>query len=219
MWPHDLGIPPFDVRQALLSLHRPPAVVVRGSRASAGEYAALLAGSRACLVPRGAGLHSYRLAEAVSCGCVPLVLSDGWVMPFEVSDSTPGAAGGRGATSDREADAPIVRLVPSWPGSRVERVPLAGPPPADVLATAANATWSPVRHDSRLRPRDRPGVDVTVGPYYLRLAERDWWAAPQVAAWAERSGELLRLRRRLPVAWQSLFREPVWSGLRALGAG
>jgi hypothetical protein len=46
-------------------------------------YERLLANSNFAFVPRGDALFSYRLAEAMSFGCIPIILSDGWVLPFD----------------------------------------------------------------------------------------------------------------------------------------
>jgi hypothetical protein len=34
-------------------------------------------------IPRGDALFSYRLLEAMSFGCIPIILSDNWVLPFD----------------------------------------------------------------------------------------------------------------------------------------
>jgi hypothetical protein len=47
------------------------------------RYAALMLESQFSFVPRGDTLFSYRLLEAVSFGCIPVILSDGWVLPFD----------------------------------------------------------------------------------------------------------------------------------------
>lgn len=47
------------------------------------SYADLMARSLFAFVPRGDALFSYRLLEALAFGCIPVVLSDGWVLPFD----------------------------------------------------------------------------------------------------------------------------------------
>lgn len=42
----------------------------------------LHASSRFALCPRGDAVYSFRMAEALSCGAVPVIIGDGWVLPF-----------------------------------------------------------------------------------------------------------------------------------------
>ena len=48
-------------------------------------YSQLLEQSIFAFVPRGDCMFSYRLAEVLSFGCIPVILSDGWVLPFDRS--------------------------------------------------------------------------------------------------------------------------------------
>jgi hypothetical protein len=49
------------------------------------DYIDLLSKTIFALVPRGDSLFSYRLLEVMSCGCIPVIISDGWILPFDRS--------------------------------------------------------------------------------------------------------------------------------------
>jgi hypothetical protein len=81
-------------RRALVSLHGKDGIICQEAGGHVGQidadagrldagYAALMQASEFAFVPRGDSLFSYRFLEAVSYSAIPVVLSDGWVLPFD----------------------------------------------------------------------------------------------------------------------------------------
>lgn len=89
------GAASHPCRDALARLHDGRNVVVElVRRAYSGRvdattgavddpYVRLLASSVFAFVPRGDAHFSYRLTEVMAFGCIPIVVSDDWVLPFD----------------------------------------------------------------------------------------------------------------------------------------
>jgi hypothetical protein len=90
------GAASHPVRQVLAQLHDGKDLIIKlvepggyfgridkESGATDSQYETLLDRSVFAFVPRGDALFSYRLLETMGRGAIPVILSDGWVLPFD----------------------------------------------------------------------------------------------------------------------------------------
>lgn len=73
------------VRESLATLHNESAgiLILDSSEQNAGyDFDDLISSSKFTLVVRGDVEYSYRFTEAVCSGSVPIIIADGWVLPF-----------------------------------------------------------------------------------------------------------------------------------------
>ncbi len=79
------------VRRRFAELHDPAAGIIildsTSAEASAYDYYDLMFNTTFALVPRGDVEFSYRFAEAVCSGSIPVLIADGWVPPFSGLDN------------------------------------------------------------------------------------------------------------------------------------
>lgn len=80
------GIESHPVRKELHKLHDGKKVIInllkKNEKHNQEKYINLLKESSFSLVPRGDCRFSYRLAEAMAAGSIPVIFSDGWQLPF-----------------------------------------------------------------------------------------------------------------------------------------
>jgi len=92
------GVESHPCRRALAELHNGTSIVVElvdrtnhfgkldaESQIADPAYVELLNSTIFAFVPRGDAEFSYRLLEVMSFGCIPIILSDGLVLPFDRS--------------------------------------------------------------------------------------------------------------------------------------
>ncbi|XP_050417869.1 exostosin-2 [Patella vulgata] len=82
------------------------------------NYPHVLQNSTFCLVLRGSRLGQPALSDAMQAGCIPVVVADGYVMPFsEVLDWT------RAAVEVREDDlADIIKIIKTYSPERIQQM-------------------------------------------------------------------------------------------------
>lgn len=125
------GAPSHPVRKALAALDDgarirvelvDPANHAGRIDAAAGrtdaDYEALIDRSVFSFVPRGDALFSYRLLEVMARGSIPVILSDGWVLPFDRSVDWPSFS----VSVHQEAVPEIPRLLAAFTPDEIDRL-------------------------------------------------------------------------------------------------
>ena len=84
----------FEIRQRIIDLFQDRkdsiihAVDTVKDFVSLEEVAQVMGKSKFCLIPRGRSAWTTRFYDAWSAGCVPVVISDYWVLPFNLSSTS-----------------------------------------------------------------------------------------------------------------------------------
>eukprot|EP01104_Vermistella_antarctica_P001302 TRINITY_DN11354_c0_g1_i1.p1 TRINITY_DN11354_c0_g1~~TRINITY_DN11354_c0_g1_i1.p1 ORF type:complete len:443 (-),score=53.80 TRINITY_DN11354_c0_g1_i1:104-1432(-) len=69
-------------RRLIQKVHNGKDIIAVHAKDPRYDFKSTMADTQFALVPRGNGLHTYRLIEAMSAGCIPVLLCDGYVLPF-----------------------------------------------------------------------------------------------------------------------------------------
>jgi hypothetical protein len=120
-----IGSPSSPCRRALFEIRHPDAVIEEVRRFTFYDpsspdfdgrrqrFRSVMSRSRFVLCPRGRGTSSIRLYEALARGCVPVIISDGWIAPdgpdwesFSIRWPERDAEGLAEMLEDRDADWP-----------------------------------------------------------------------------------------------------------------
>ncbi|KAK7486014.1 hypothetical protein BaRGS_00022766 [Batillaria attramentaria] len=161
---------------------------------AAHDYKKLLFNATFCLVPRGRRLGSFRFLEALQAACVPVLLSNGWELPFsEVIDWKRVAVWG-----DERL---LLQIVGAIHVMRDQRAQTAHPnkqqekPATPVVGRQASGSGC------FGRPWRRKGQEATVG------AELEWDHEPQIPSIvrAVTQPEVLAMRQQTQFLWEAYF--------------
>jgi hypothetical protein len=76
------GSETWPVRAAVYELNNGNDVIA-SQRKTGTEFEKIMLDTKFALMPRGLGSHMHRLMEALTAGCIPIVISDGYVWPME----------------------------------------------------------------------------------------------------------------------------------------
>lgn len=81
-WQHFLSLNPFE-SGVCAKYNNDLSLSHFASSSLRYDYETLLQNSTFCLVPRGRRLGSFRFLEALQAGCIPVLLSNSWALPFQ----------------------------------------------------------------------------------------------------------------------------------------
>ncbi len=100
----------WPVRAAVYELNNGDDVIAT-QRATGTEFEKLMLNTKFALMPRGLGSHMHRLMEALTAGCIPVIISDGYVWPMEDRINWKSISF-RFAESEVDKIVPFIRTIP-----------------------------------------------------------------------------------------------------------